>query len=294
MSQPVLITGATGHTGRQTLQILAEKRVPVRALVHQEDARAQQLRALGAEVVVGDLLDFDDARRALRGVRAAYFVFPIRPGVIQSAAYFGQAAKEAGVEAIVNMSQISARKDAKSHAAQDHWVAERVLDDSGVPTIHIRPTYFAEWLVYPHFLATIRDEGAIRHPFGQGRHAPIAAEDQARLIAAFLVEPEPHLGKIYPLHGPVEMSQHEIAAAVGKTLGKKVVYEPSTMEEYRALLERAKMSPFLVQHLCEVAVDYQNGIFAGEDSIIEAVTGQAPMTVQAYLSAHRSAYVGGQ
>src|SRR5260370_7050334 len=88
-------------------------------------------------------------RGAVKGVRRAYFVYPIRPGIIQATAYFAQAAREAGVEAIVNMSQVSAREDAKSHAARDHWVAERVFDWSGIPSTHLRPTFFAERPLHP-------------------------------------------------------------------------------------------------------------------------------------------------
>lgn len=112
-------------------------------------ARAAALRARGIEVAIGDLSNIDSVRGALEGVRSAYFVYPIRPGIIDATAYFAIAAKQAGVGAIVNMSQISARRDSKSHAAQDHWVAERVFDWSGVPTTHSRPTFFAEWLIYP-------------------------------------------------------------------------------------------------------------------------------------------------
>jgi NAD(P)H dehydrogenase (quinone) len=73
-------------------------------------------------------------------VDAAYFVYPIRPGLIEASAFFAQAAKEAGVSALVNMSQISARLESKSHAARDHWIAERLFDWSGVPVTQLRPT----------------------------------------------------------------------------------------------------------------------------------------------------------
>ncbi|MDH8308045.1 hypothetical protein QIG59_27760, partial [Klebsiella pneumoniae] len=65
---------------------------------------------------------------------------------IDATSFFAVAAAEKGVKAIVNMSQISARRDANSHAAQEHWVAERIFDWSGTPTTHLRPTFFAEWL----------------------------------------------------------------------------------------------------------------------------------------------------
>jgi len=47
---------------------------------------------------------------------------------------------------------------------------------------------------------------------------------------------------------------------------------------------------FLIQHFCEIAIDYQNGIFSGEDRIITEVTGKAPMTVQEFVALHRDAF----
>ena len=108
-----LITGATGATGGAAAAQLLDKGERVRAFVHRKDARSEALRKRGAEVVVGDLLDFDAVREALNGVNRAYFVYPIRPGLVQATAQFAQSALEAGVEGIVNMSQISARGDAK-------------------------------------------------------------------------------------------------------------------------------------------------------------------------------------
>jgi NAD(P)H dehydrogenase (quinone) len=108
-----LITGATGATGGYTVRQLLAKKQAVRVLAHRADDRSKQLRELGAEVVLGDFLDFDAIRAALQGVQRAYFCYPISPGIVQASAQFAQAAKEAGVEVIVNMSQKSGRSDAK-------------------------------------------------------------------------------------------------------------------------------------------------------------------------------------
>jgi uncharacterized protein YbjT (DUF2867 family) len=98
----------------------------------------------------------------------------------------------------VNMSQISARPDSPSHAAQDHWLSEQVFDWSGVATAHIRPTFFAEWLLY---IAPMIRAGMIHGPWGTGKHAPITAQDQARVIVGILENPEAHRAKVYPLFG---------------------------------------------------------------------------------------------
>jgi NAD(P)H dehydrogenase (quinone) len=123
-----LITGATGDTGRHAVQHLREKGHAVRAMVHQEDERSEALRAAGAEIVVGDLLNHDDVIRAIADTSSAYFCYPVHPELIQATAYLADAAKRADLKAVVNLSQISARQDSKSHAARVHWIAERILD----------------------------------------------------------------------------------------------------------------------------------------------------------------------
>jgi hypothetical protein len=107
---------------RATAAQLLDKNRKVRGLAHRKDERSEHLSKLGAEVVFGDFLDFNATRAALKGVDRAYFCYPIRPGIVQATAHFAQAALEAGVEFIVNMSQKSAGR--KSDAARQHWLAE--------------------------------------------------------------------------------------------------------------------------------------------------------------------------
>ena len=288
----VLVTGATGDTGRATVDELLARGHRVRALAHGQDERSKRLQERGVEVVYGDLLDFGQVKPALHGVQRAYFVYPIRPGILQATAYFAQAAKEAGVDGIVNMSQISAREDAKSHAATDHWLAERVFDWSGVTVAHIRPTYFAEWLLY---VAPMIKAGLLHVPFGTGKHAPIAAEDQARVIVGILEDPAPHRGETYPLFGPVEYTYQETAQILSRVLGKSVEYKQVDFEEFQTTLQgvgkaSTKGNDFLFQHLREVAIDHQNGIFAGTNDLVEKLGGRPPMTLEAFITKHRRAF----
>ena len=307
----ILITGATGDTGGYAIEQLLQKGRQVRALVHRRDDRSKRLEERGVEVVAGDYLDLDAMRAAVQGVRRAYFVYPIRPGIIQATAYFAQAAKEASVEAVVNMSQISAREDARSHAARDHWVAERVFDWSGVGVTHLRPTFFAEWLLY---YASMVKAGMLHVPFGTGKHAPVAAEDQARVIVGVLENPAPHRGMVYPLFGPKEYTHAEIAQVLGRVLHKNVHYKQVAIEELlqrRASsqspapgqvnsrtgygeLERSQQGEleesFFLQHIREVAADHQAGVFAGTNDVIETIGGRPPMSLEAFIENHRKAF----
>jgi len=287
----ILISGATGRTGGAAIGTLLGMRRRVRAYVRSDDERAAALRQRGVDIAVGDFTDIDDIRAAMEGISSAYFLHPIAPGIIDAAAYFAQAAKEAGVTAIVNMSQISARRESKSHAAQDHWVSERVFDWSGVATTHLRPTFFADWLVYPHFAKEIWAKKKIEFPFENGRHAPISADDQGRVIAHILAKPAGHEGKIYTLHGPVEMNHAGIAAAMSEVLGAKIEYVPTSIPVFRQKMEQLyKFPPFLVQHLVEVAQNYREGIFAGTNDLVEKITGAPALSIAAFIEKHRKAF----
>ena len=77
MTNPtILVTGAAGKTGAAVIAQLIDKGFPLRALVRRADERSAHLAALGAEVVVGDLLDIESLRSALEGAKRAYFVYP--------------------------------------------------------------------------------------------------------------------------------------------------------------------------------------------------------------------------
>ena len=76
MTTPILVTGAAGRVGgigRTITELLLKQGRAVRAMVRSDDQRAQALRDMGAEVVVGDLLDLDSLHRAIAGCESMYF-----------------------------------------------------------------------------------------------------------------------------------------------------------------------------------------------------------------------------
>jgi NAD(P)H dehydrogenase (quinone) len=284
-----LITGATGATGTAAVHELLAKGQQVRAFVRKLDERSDKLERQGAEIVVGDLMDFHAISEAMKGISGVYYMFPIEEtGILTSTSYLIQTALEEKVSSIINMSQISARRESKSHAAQNHWIAERMLDLSGLMVTHIRPTFFAQWLLYGS--ASIRAKDQIILPFGDGRFAPIAAEDQARVIAAILTDPEKHAGKIYPLFGPVEYSQYEIAEILTRELGRTITYNPISIETFQHISEERGQTAHFIQHISAVAQDCREGLFAGTGSAVKDITGQEPMGVEEFIHKHKYAF----
>ena len=318
MSSPLfLVTAAVGATGRETSRLLLSRGHRVRAFVRSSDERSDELKALGAEIFVGDLLDFASVRSAIDGVQAAYFCYIIAPGILDATSYFAQAALEAGVSYIVNMSQMSAVREATSTSALNHWISERVFDHYGVPVTHIRPGFFAECthcnayltisgtdyrpsanflcslLCWPacvgvlYFKAMIQG-GTVSLPFTSSVHAPIAADDQARVIAALMEAPAAHIGKVYPLSGPVLMTFEESFRITGAVLNKPITYRVISLEQYAAMWKGLGCSDFFVQHIVEVAKAHMKGGFSILNDEVERITGQRPMTVAEFVEKNKA------
>jgi uncharacterized protein YbjT (DUF2867 family) len=110
------------------------------------------------------------------------------------------------------------------------------------------------------------------------------------VIAAILADPAPHSGKTYKLFGPVEMDGHGVAKAVGDALGRVVIYKPIAIADFQRQLEKFGLPERTIQHLCAVALDFQEGLFAGTNDVVETITGTAPMTVQSFVTAHQAEF----
>ncbi len=284
----ILVTGAAGDTGRPTVERLLEKGFHVRALVRKDDGRAQKLRDLGAEIVIGDMLSLRDIRLAMIGVQRAYFCFPLAEGLVEAGVIFAQAAKEANLELIVNMSHKQSRPAARSKATQNHWLSEQVFDWSGVPSVHLRVTFFAEWLLY---IAPLIRYGRYVMPYDKGsRFAPIAGSDIARIVAGIIEAPKAYIGQAIALHGPVEYSHEELAAEVSRVLGRPMPYEQVTVSTFLDLfgLQDAQA---MRRHFEAVTIDQQEGLLAGTDDIGTAIIGAPLQTVEQFIEANRPSFV---
>ena len=279
----ILVTGATGKTGAPVVKLLAERGYAVRAMVHRLDERSRELEDLGTEVVVGDFRDLASVREAMKGVHRVYFCYPPYDGLLRATVNVAVAARDAGVEALVNMSQLPAREKARSPLSHDHWLSEQILDWADIGASHIRPTFFSEDL-YLFTAGSIGRDGKIFLPFGNGKHAPVSADDIARVVVGILADPKPHVGQRYVLTGPRDMSLPEIADSIGATIGRSVEYVDIPVEAWQsALVEQPEFPDYLAHHLAAVAQDHQDGVFSAETDVVRDIGGQAPQSVEEFV-----------
>jgi NAD(P)H dehydrogenase (quinone) len=233
----ILVTGAAGRgvgdIGRRVVEQLSAQRVPVRAMVHHDDERAAALRSLtGVEVVVGDLTKGPDVAAALDGCRRLYFGMSVSPYYLEATATVAAAALGNGsVELLVNMSQMTVSQMKLTSATESRqqrlqWLGEQVLNWSGLPVTHVRPTVFMENPLFGTLAAaSIQRDGTIRLPFGDGRTSPVAARDVADVVTRVLTDdPARHVGHVYELTGAGSRDMNAIAAEVSGDLKRPVAY----------------------------------------------------------------------
>src|SRR5262247_3487853 len=296
----ILITGAAGQfgaVGRTVTGLLLERGLPVRAMVRREDDRAVALRAAGAEVVVGDLLEPADVYRVVGGCRRVYFGMSVSAGYLEATVTMAAVAREVGVNALVNMSQMtvsqmSIQNTTPSPQQRQHWLSEQALAWSGLPVVTIRPTVFLEGFFLRFVGPTVRDRSRIELPFGLGKTSPVAAADVARVVATILADPGPHLGRIYELTGPRSQDMHGVAREFSEALNREVTYADIPAEDWERGLKKVGMPEHLTRHIVAMGELHRAGRYDRMADGVERVTGRPAMSVREFVSLHANEFGG--
>ncbi len=293
MAQPrILVSAAAGKTGTPVVEQLLARGFPVRALVRRRDVRAERLAAAGAEVMVGSLDDIADMRRAFAGVRRAYFCPPLEPGALRRAAVFGAAGEEAGVEAVVSLSQwLCDPRHPAIHASEKWHVAHLFERMPGVAVITVNPGFFAD--NYMAVLEAVVHFGILGMPLGQGRNAPPSNEDIARVLVAALSDPDRHAGRTYRPTGPELLAPEQLADRFGRVLGRRVRYRDAPLALFLKAARALGYGDYLISQLYWFLLDYRRDTFGrgAPTTVVEEVVGVPAEPFESiarrYLSAWR-------
>lgn len=300
----VLVTGAgggVGGVGRTVVELLREHGLSVRALMHHDDQRADAVRALGAQVVVGDLTWPDDVARALEGVGRMFFSMSVSPAYLEATTVVATVARELGaLEALVaisqmTVSQMTVTSTEESRQQRLHWLSEQVLNWSGLPVVHVRPTIFLDNPLLTTLAArSIARDGTLALPFGNGRTSPVAASDVARVVATILRQPDGHVGQIYELTGPRSEDMNAVAQEYSRALGRTVSYVDVPEDQWiEQIVAPAGLAPHVRQHLVTMARLHRLNRYDRSTHTVEQITGVPAQTVEQYVAQHAGIfYVG--
>ncbi|MGK5553791.1 NmrA family NAD(P)-binding protein [Actinomadura kijaniata] len=264
-NETILVTGATGKTGRRVVQQLTDRGASARAVSRSGDVRF-------------DWSDRSTWEPALHGVSGMYLVAP-ELGSAQAAddiAAFARQAAAAGVRRAVLISFPDTGTPGLEHAA----AAERSLGQAGLEATVLRLRWFFQNFS-EDFLHDAVVSGDVRLPAGDGTEAFVDAEDIAAVAATALTETG-HAGATYELSGPQAMSFADAVAQIADATGRDIRYTPLSPEEYAAEQRAHGVPEEWVQLTIDLYAQIRTGALASVTDDVEKVLGRPPRAFADY------------
>jgi uncharacterized protein YbjT (DUF2867 family) len=282
----ILVTGSPGNIGTPLAQHLLQQGRKIRLMVRnpkKQNQVVEDLQSRGAEIVPGDFADPGSLPPCLNGVECAFLLVPVALETAEWKGNFVRAAKQNGVERVVNLSVSGATSTTPVDLFRWHWQAEQTLESSGVAWTHLQPTDLARFNIRS-ILPTVESQGAFYSTVGQGRVALVDEEDVAAVAAAVLTE-QGHEGKKYVLTGPKAVSYPEIAEALAKKLGRPVNYVDIEPAEAKKAMVAAGLPEWVADFINDLRELEKNGGASGPTPDIQNLLGRAPRTLRESIDA---------
>lgn len=272
----ILITGASGKTGRAVIDKLAGSGQAVCALVRRPEQREALLQSGVSEVIIGDLESQADLALATRGATAIYHICPnMHPAEVTIGQTLIEAARSNGVRRIIYHSVLHPQTQAMPH----HWNKlrmEELLFESGLEFTILQPcAYMQNVLAYRK---SIVEEGRYRVPYAVGTRISMVDLNDVAEVAAKVLTEAGHSGAIYELVGSEALSQSEVAQILGETLGRPLQAEAQDRSEWETNARRAGMSGYAVDTLLRMFVYYERYGFWGNARVLEMLLGRKALT----------------
>ncbi len=224
-----------------------------------------------------------------------YFGMSVSASYLEATVTTATVARErADLEVLVNISQMtvsqmSLTQMTESPQQRQHWLCEQVLNCSGLPVVHVRPTVFLQHPFFSEWAAeSIARNSTIRLPFGTGRTSPIDARDVAEVVAAILVDPTSHIGKVYELTGPRSQNMHGVAAEYSEALDRPIRYVDMPLDQWRdQVLRRQNLSDHISEHFLTMARLHAANRYDRLTHNVETIIGRPATTVRDFVAQHR-------
>jgi len=272
----ITVTGSTGTIGSELVHLLAQASVATRAVLR--DWR--KARPLSHVVrLQADLRDETVLEATLAGTTRLFLLSDNEPGFGAMQIAVLRAAERLGVAHVVKLSALGASDHSNSSIAREHWEVEQALEKSTMTWTILRPHAFMQnWL--GDVAESVRTEGTIYSPIGDGRVPFIDTRDIAAVAAEVLLHPEGHLRRKYVLTGGEAVGYADVAAALSTATARPVTYRPISMDEARSRSEKRGISPPLIDAMLAIAAYQKAGGPTEKTSDgVERVLGRPPRTI---------------
>ena len=269
----ILVTGATGKSGRRVVEHLLRAGQHVRALTR--DPSTADLPP-GVQVVAGDLADPATLGPAFDGVTAVHLI------TIGGDDY---ATLQTGPEIAALATEAGVRRATLLWNGQDGPV-EVAVEASGLAWTRLQPVDFMGNTL--GWTAAIRDDGEVREPFAASPMAVVDEDDIGAVAAAALVE-DGHAGRTYPITGPEALTAPQRVATIAGVLGRPIGFVELSVEQARARWRADGHGDELIEMLVAWQSDPPPSAYTVADTV-ERVTGRPPRPFAEWVREHASAF----
>ena len=288
------VIGATGNTGRVVAENLLAAGLPVRVIGRTEDRLAPFVEQ-GAEAAVGDVSDAEFIARVCDGVGGVYHLIPprydmdLRAWQTEAGEALLAGIRDAGVPYVVNLSSVGAQHhEGTGPIAGLREQEDRFNELTETNVLHLRPAFFME--NFYMMLDAIRGMGVLGMPIpGDIPLAMIATQDIGAEAARRLAALDFDGHHIKELLGPRDYTLNEVAAIVGKAIGKPDLPFVTVPEEAAAAgFEQMGVHPATVATFMEMYRGFGDGRVVPLESRSAANT--TPTTLEEFAVGLAAAY----
>ena len=276
----ILLTGATGKTGSATAKALNEKGKTFRALIRNDEKRGD-IESLGGEVVIGSIENKEAVDQSMVDVETALILLPNSENQLSLEKQLVDSAKQAGAKRVVKMSSIEATPDATSPIPKLHLESEEYIKQSGLSWTMIKPNFYMQNLLAS--AGTIKDQGKIFLPMGEGKTGMIDTTDVGKVLAKVLSE-DGHESMNHEITGPEILSFNEVAEIFSKGLDKQVDYVDVPLAAYKETLGQFLTNQWHLDAVIDLFKGIADGGIEEKTDTYSELMGESPKSLSEFIS----------
>lgn len=277
----ILVTGASGKTGKAVINVLNFRGHIVRALIRNLEKREAVEISGAAEVVVADLGDISALSKAMEGVDGIYHISPnVSPWEVVYGKNALSAAKANGIKHFVYHSVFHPNIQKMPH----HWLKLRVEEaifESGLEYTILQPAAYMQNVLAQ--LESITQRGIYPTPYPVNTPMSLVDLDDVAEVAGAVLGNSEHFGAIYELVGPDKLTQTDIATIMGQVLGRIVTAQEIPLSEWKHRARVTGLTGYSLRTLIAMFEYYRQFGFCGNTNVLSWLLRRPPTDFRTFF-----------
>ncbi|HTM98583.1 MAG TPA: SDR family oxidoreductase [Pedobacter sp.] len=279
----ILVTGATGHLGKTTVEHLL-KNIPANKIVAfaRAENKAQQLKERGIEIRLGNFEDTASLDKAMQGIEKVLLISTIDHQRYQQHKNVVDAAKKAGVKhiAYTGVTLKNVNTSAVKFLMDSHFETEDYIKESGLNYTFLRNSLYAE--VIPMYVGENVFEKGIYLPTANGKVAYALRREMGEAAANVLLQ-NGHGNKTYQITGSELYSYQDVANELSSLSGKRINYTDADAATFPDKLKEHGISELRILIASGFSADIKSGQYEIVSKDLEELLGRKPATLKESL-----------